>query len=308
VIDGRPAYGEQWIWGGELIQTAVGSTVRVDIDRVGLITLKNAAVARLATATRPHLVVASLIGGDMAVRLQQGAVAYIESCGSAFKSSSGASFDVRTRNGKASLDITTGTVDVEQRRRTTIRATTVRLDPNKRPVSIGTVPLDTKTGQSAQAISQWRKYYEGTGTSGQIMSFAPRIVLANYHPAQQPAQTDEPAVRRTVNFRLEPPTLGTIDPQGQTDGQGVVSVTFRAGRAQASGEIVADIVPDSSDPPGTFYEQYRRPVNVIRVFWTRTRILIAAGAVAAVSGCLAAGGCRPNPNKQLQQAPPPVIR
>lgn len=312
VIDGRPTYGELSIWGGELIQTVAGSSVSVDIDRVGRITLKNAAMARLATTLtrrddtgRHHVFVASLIDGDMRVKLKQDAAAYIESCGSVFTSSSGATFLIRTRNGKALLDIAMGEVDVQtSRRRTTIKATTVRLDRNLPPVSIGAAPLDKKTGQTAQASSQWRKYYEGTGTSGQLVSFTPRITMAGYEPAQQPAQTGEPAVNRTVRFHLEPDTLGTIDPQGVTDPKdGVVTVTFTAARTEGSGHIVGEIVPDG-DPPGTVYEKYRRPVHVTRLFWTRTKILMAAGAVAAVTVCVVACGPKTKP---LQQAPPPII-
>jgi len=304
VIDGRPIYGEQTIWGGELIQTVVGSCVSVDIARVGRITLKNTAMARLATTpTKPHLVVASLIDGDLVVKLLPDGMAYIESCGSTFTSSMGASFDVRTRDGKAFLNIASGTVDVQtSRRRTTIRATTVRMDPNLRPVTIGAAPLNTRTGQSAQASSEWRKFYEGTGTSGQIVLSTPRLVMAGYYPAQQPAPTDEPAANRIVLFHLEPASLGTIDPQGKTDNQGVVTVTV-TGRTNGIGRIVGEIVPDSSDPPGTIYETYHRVLHVTK-FWTPTKFVLGAAAIAGVSVCVVACGSK---GKPLRQAPPPII-
>jgi hypothetical protein len=313
LVDGRPIFGELTIWGGELIQTAASSSVSVNIDGVGRITLKNSTTARLATtltrrddAGQHQVFVASLIDGDMTVKLEQDALAYIESGGSAFASSRGASFFIRTRNGRALLDISMGEVDVQtSRRRTTIKATTVRLDPNRRPVSIGAAPLDRKTGQTAQASSQWRKYYEGTGTSGQLVSRTPRIVLAGYEPAQQPARTEEPAAKRTVLFHLEPPTLGVVDPQGVTDDQGVVTVTFTAARTEGSGQLVGEIVPDAGDPPGTVYEIYRRPVNVTKLFWTRTKIWTAAGAVAAATVCVVACGPKTKP---IQQAPPPIIK
>ena len=310
VIDGRTAIGEIEIWGGELIQTSRGSSVNVEIDLAGRVTLKNEAIARLAaTAGRRddagahRFLVASLFEGDMTVKLQPGGSAYIESCGSAFTASSGACFDIKARNGRAILDPATGSVEVQTSRRPpTIKARTVRVDPNRTVVPVATTPLQRKTGQSAQASTQWLKYFEGSRTSGQSLSSAPRIVLAGYQTTSQTTQT-EPAADRRVAFRLEPPTLGSITPAASTDSQGVVTVDFQAASVQARGFIVADMVPDPGDPAGTTYETYRRPVNVTRAFWTRTKLFIAAGALAVVT-CAVACGPR---NKPLLQAPPPVI-
>jgi hypothetical protein len=311
IIDGRMAIGQTEIWGGELIQTSPGSSVNVEIDLVGRVTLKNEAVARLAaTAARRNesgahrLVVASLFEGDMTVKLQPGGSAYIESCGSEFTASGGACFDIKARNGRVVLDSVIGSVEVQTSRRPpTIKARTVRVDPNRTAVPVATTPLQRKTGQSAQVSTQWLKYYEGSRTSGQSFSSAPRLVQAGYQTTSQTTQT-EPAAFRRVAFRLEPPTLGTLTPaEKPTDDQGVVTVDFQAGSVQARGFIVADMVPDSGDPAGTTYEPYRRPVSVTRAFWTRTKLFIAAGALAVVTCAVA---CGPG-NKPLQQAPPPVI-
>ena len=311
VIDGRTAIGEIEIWGGELIQTSRGSSVNVEIDLAGRVTLKNEAIARLAaTAARRdetgahRFLVASLFEGDMTVKLQSGAAAYIESCGSAFTASGGACFDIKARNGKVFLDSATGSVEVQTSRRPpTIKARTVRVDPSRAAVPVVTTPLQRKTGQSAQVSTQWLKYYEGSRTSGQMFSSTPGIVLAGYQTTSQATQT-EPVRLRTVRFRLEPPTLGTITPSEKaTDNQGVVTVAFQAGSVQARGFIVAEMERDDGDPVGTTIEPYRRPVSVTRAFWTRTKLFIAAGALAVVTCAVA---CGPN-NKPLQQAPPPVI-
>ena len=306
VIDGRTAYGEIAIWGGELIETAASSSVNIEIEAAGRITLKNQAIARLAAtgfrrseAGVHRLLVASLFEGDMAVRLQQGATAYIESCGSEFTSSIGARFEISTRNGRAFLDTVTGSVEIQTSRRPLIKARTVRLGIN-RPIPIATTPIQRKTGQSAQASTQWLKYYDRT--SGQTFSTAPNIVLAGYTPSQT-TQNEEPVQNRTVRFRLEPPTLGVITPERQTDAQGIVIADFTAANTQGQGFIVAAI-DQVGDPPGTTYEEYRRPVRVTRLFWTKTKLFLAASAMAVVVTCAAACGKGKPP---LQQAPPPNL-
>lgn len=310
-IDGRLVFGEQRIWGNELIETPEDSSVNLHIDSAAQITLKNAARARFTTilaslydGTKHHLLIGALNNGCIAVKLERDAVAYIESCGETFTSSSAASFVIRIQNGKPVLVIASGTVDVQiSRRPPNIKGRTVRVVANRPPVQLGGAPLDKKTGQSAKASSQWSKYYDGTGSSGQIVSFTSRIVLASYQTKPQSTQTEEllPA-GRVVNFRLDPKTLGTITAQGTTDSQGVVSVTFTAGKTKVTGNLVGEIVPDGSDPPGTTYEPYTRVVNVTKLPLWRTRNIVIA--CAAIVGTIVIVKRDKGPIKQL---PPPNI-
>src|SRR5690349_6677233 len=51
LVDGRALDGDAPVWGGELIQTATGESLRVSLDGVGQITLADSAIVRISTAT-----------------------------------------------------------------------------------------------------------------------------------------------------------------------------------------------------------------------------------------------------------------
>jgi len=98
-INGRAVNGEQALWGGELLQAPVGRHLRVSLDQVGLVTLQGGAIAKLAVTRRRFddnvdgaVLVAALIKGKVAVKLNAGAEAYIEASGSAITATRGSDF------------------------------------------------------------------------------------------------------------------------------------------------------------------------------------------------------------------------
>src|SRR5437773_3253987 len=87
-INGRRVRGEQMIWGSELVQTPNEASACVLLDSIGEVTLRCGSMVKLATATtnlddnKEHsLLVAALTSGDIVVKLEQDAGAYIETCG-----------------------------------------------------------------------------------------------------------------------------------------------------------------------------------------------------------------------------------
>jgi hypothetical protein len=119
-INGRVSPGEQLIWGGEILQAPIDRSVRVSLDSIGQVTLHRGAVARLAATWRrtgdnigSSILIASLIQGNVVVKLQGNAEAYVEASGSVLTSSLGASFNVGTGENGPVWSATAGTVEVE---------------------------------------------------------------------------------------------------------------------------------------------------------------------------------------------------
>src|SRR5262245_51522358 len=119
-INGISASGEQTIWGGELLQSYSENGAKVSFDALGQITLKRGAMLRVASSsvvlqdeTMRGMLVASLLCGEMNVKLQPGVGAYIQSCGRIFTASSGASFRIIARAGYATAETIDGTVQIK---------------------------------------------------------------------------------------------------------------------------------------------------------------------------------------------------
>jgi hypothetical protein len=305
-IDGRSTHGEKPIWGGELIRTTAGSIVDVNIDLVGRIRLKNAATVRVAAllttrevARAQHLFVASLIDGDMGVRLQQTAGAYIESCGSAITSSEGASFTIRVRDGQALIDTLSGAVSINTLPPSTTfkgRAA-AQAGPGRIPVPVAETPIKVEANATKRVLTLWSKLIPKV--SSLTRAFSPRLVS---YSTQVP-QPDLPAANRRVHFEVEG-SIGTITPaEAFTDANGAVEVSLIAGPNRASGKIKAWILPEPGDPGDTTYEKYERAVIVTKagVFRLRNQ-LIGAAAVATIIVVVE----RPQKGP-IQQQPPAVI-
>ena len=120
-INGRVTRGDQLIWGGEILQAPIDRSVRVSLDSIGFVTLHSGAVARLAVRWRKAqdsaagtILIASLIQGNIAVRLQNGVEAYIEASGSALTSTPGASFNVGVGESGPIWNAIAGMVRAEQ--------------------------------------------------------------------------------------------------------------------------------------------------------------------------------------------------
>jgi hypothetical protein len=118
-INGRVTLGEQLIWGGEILQAPADSSVRVSLGSTGQVTLYRGSVAKFSVTWKKNddnipgsVLIASLLHGHVAVRLQDNAEAYIEASGSALVSSRGASFNVSAGEKGPVWNAVAGTVEV----------------------------------------------------------------------------------------------------------------------------------------------------------------------------------------------------
>lgn len=275
-IDGRLTYGEQTIWGGELIQAPPDSSVRVNLDSIGRVTLKSAAIARLTTTfttldgERHPLLVASLISGDMIVDLRQDAGAYVESSGSSFTASGGANFRVAIREGRALVDMASGEMQVGPQ--ATQRGLKIRLvesnpDPLLPPVDLG-LRFDVERRTTRQ--TQWQ------------------VTDENDKPVP-----DVPLILTVIGNVGQFGNAATFS--GITNAQGIVSAPFTAGPSPAQGSITANI-------PGTNVSANAQVTVKSQPTGLRNKILIGSAAVATTVIVFKTRGKGP-----IKQSPPPTI-
>ncbi|HLG15587.1 MAG TPA: hypothetical protein VJH03_13965 [Blastocatellia bacterium] len=109
MVNGRAVQGEELLWGGELLQAPVTGNVFVSLDSIGQVTLGSGAVARFNASRSAQddaarrLLVGSLSSGEIDVRLNNEAGAYIEAAGSGFTATPGSSFSLAVRDGRAAV-------------------------------------------------------------------------------------------------------------------------------------------------------------------------------------------------------------
>lgn len=122
-INGRAAAANQPIWAGDLIQSHADISIPIVLESIGRVTLAKGTVVRLGTTRATNQddgksveLIASLVRGEIAVRLQPGATARVRAGGSAFASSEGAVFNASFREGRSSVSVKSGEVrkDEEQ--------------------------------------------------------------------------------------------------------------------------------------------------------------------------------------------------
>jgi len=276
-IERRLAGGEQTIWGNELIQSPPDSSVIVRLHSIGQVSLKPGAMARLAVMRRfcgdrsHRLLVASLISGELAVSLDREAGAYIEACGSAFTTSDGANFRVKTRDGRALIDVTSGEVETEPQaaqRDLKIRLVEPNADPLKPPIDLG-LRLDVERRTTREA--QWQ--------------------VTDAHDKPVP---DIPLVLTIAGNIGRFGNAATFT--GTTNAQGIVSAPFTAGSAPGEGTISANI-------PGTNVSADVRVTVKSKSTSMRNKILI--GAAAAVTTTVIV--IKVTEKGPLEQAPPPAV-
>jgi len=144
-IDGRIVQGEQLIWGGEMLVAPADTGISIALDSVGQVTLREGAIARVSEtpavlegSLRGDMLVASLVKGDMVVKLKCTAGAYVQASGSVFNASPGASFHVGVCEGQPALETISGEVRAEAQD-TQRKLTISPLDDRGRPLGNGAI-------------------------------------------------------------------------------------------------------------------------------------------------------------------------
>jgi hypothetical protein len=279
-INGRVTRGDQLLWGGELLQALSNESVRVAFDDVGSLTLESGAMVRVATSRAVagegsrRILVASLIRGDISVKLNDQAGAYVEASGTAFTASSGAKFQIVIRDNRAAVNTAVGEVkEVRLVRQTDLKIRA--LDDLGRPIASG-------SRFSVRARSTRQIQIQVTDTN------------------------DRPVANVAVVFALGDPCLGTLGVGGgtnrreTTDNRGVAAVPFTAGAAKCAAALTATI-------EGTNIAVTLQAQVTSGGFFTARNSFIAASVIGGVG---AGVGIYYATRKQeeITPVPPPVVR
>lgn len=279
-VNGREAFGQQLIWGGELLR-ATTTGIRISFAECGEATLSRGTLARFARGTMRfepeaesgavaafETVVASLVQGEIGIRLRDDARAYIESCGVAFAASAGAHFRVLARDGRATVTVARGDVQ--------------------------------------QVQTQQKQYFirpVGMGASLSVRARSTRQIQI-----QVTDENDRPVPDVPVLFALGSGGGGSFGGATAattltvtTNAQGIATTTFTAGANPASTSITAS-VPGSNASLTT-------SVNISAatgfLTTTTTLLLIAAGAAVTTAVVVAT---RNGDDREAIRVQPPDIR
>ena len=280
-INGKQVSGEQSLWGGELIEASTGAPTRVQFDSIGTAALTAGTAVRFATThsfvaqDNGPVLIASVLKGSLAVRLNQDAGAYVEACGTRFTALQGASFRIGIREGLAVLSIVRGRVDSEQTQRPNYKIRPV--DELGRPVDLGrTLSVRSRSTRNFQI--------------------------------QVTDENDKPIPDLPILFSLGDPCLGSLGVgaaggtqfRKNTDNKGIAAVPFIAGAAKCLGSLSAKV-------EGTNTE-FTQQIGVQQGgFWTARNSLMVGGIVAgaAVGTALAVGSG--GDSEPLRPVPPPRV-
>jgi hypothetical protein len=279
-LNGRSAIGSQTLWGSELIQVLSEHGASVSIDSFGLVNLKKGAIVRLAKNTNANsdetnrgVLIASLVSGEMTVKLRQGVSAYVQSCGSVFTSSNGAVFRVSAKEGQALAVASLGTLETLQQ--------TAQKKYFVRPVGLGATT-------SVRARSTRQIQVQVTDENDKPVPDIPIIFALGTAGAGSLGSGTAAAAASTATV--------------QTNAQGLASIQFTAGPNAASTEITATVENTRYSWTGTL--SVAKAVG----FWTPLNTtLVVVGAAAAV-GTGVYIGTRNNDREPIRQSGNPDIR
>lgn len=284
-VDGRLAYDNTPIWGGELIKVIGTSRVGIAVDSIGKISLSPGSLARFATAqafageSNYKVLVAYLVAGSAIVKLNPEAGAYLQAGRSSFSASRGASFNIKMEEGRALLIEATGTVNIQDQQ--------VPQDVNIRVVD--------ELGRPVASGSQ----------------FSVRARSTRQVQVQVTDKNDKPLPDLPVLFSLGDPCLGSLGVGAlagaslvqKTDNRGIAAVPLVAGAARCAASITAKV--EGTNASVTIQATVQANVG----FWTtQNTVLVAAGAAAAgvVTGVVVSNAA--GNNNAITPVPPPGVK
>jgi hypothetical protein len=277
-INGRELSGEQMIWGGELLQAPQGGSVSLSFDSIGRVTLGGGAVARFAA--RPsgeaarRVLIASLIAGDIALKLNGDASAYVEAAGSSFTASAGASFRLGVREGQPVLSAVSGIVDEQQ--------PAAQRQYVLRPVGSGsTISVRTRSTRQLQI--------QVTDENDRSVPDLPILFLLAGAGGQNAG---------TLGAGAAASTSATVT----TNAQGIATITYTA-PSQAGQESITATVQ------GTRYS-HTWQVTIAAAgagFWSARNSLILAGIAGGATAAIVVASTGGD-EEEIRPLPPPQVR
>src|ERR1044072_8481730 len=220
-LNGRLLSGEQRLWGGELVQAPANANLLLVFDDAGEVRLKPGTIARFALARtgfgdcpNGRVIIATLISGVARVELRENTKAYIETTGTIYDASRGASFKLVRENEKVQLEEISGHVEVAMQAVQEARKI-VALDDGGRPIAMrGKIQVRLRSTRSLQ--------FQVTDDKAKPLPDIPVIITLG----------------STAHGAFG---SGAASITATTNANGIASVNLASGVAQGSDSVVAEI-------------------------------------------------------------------
>jgi hypothetical protein len=321
-INGRRVYGQEMIWGGDVLQVFEEATARVLIDSVGNVALTQGTTVRLAVSTssledgtESFVLLVSLIGGVATVTLLEKGSAFLQAGESAFFATKGSSFRAEITAGRPVIDVLRGKVDVESSPPTRdyevemYKYDSAKKAPTGSPLPANT-PIEKKSGNKSKLAA--RSFYTDDGRAE--VNATSNIIRVGSRPSVQvgqPASGQNAGANRTISFGLDNRDVGTLVSDsgrgqivtGRTNAQGYAFVTFEAGSNGGSATFTVSDVTFEQTPRERRHDWHTLiTVKKLGFFEKgRNRAILGAAAAAVITIVFR------HRSKPLRQEPPPQI-
>jgi hypothetical protein len=284
-INGREAHRQELLWDGEILQAPAHTGAQVSLAGLGQVQLAKGATVKLTTATVNNpdrrVLAASVLQGEISVKLQPGIAAYVEANGKSFAADAGARFRLNGADANALVEVWQGNVReigswmVELSTEVMDQAKQLNAGPrqyNIRPLTSSDKAASYLLNVAPQSTKQLR--FLVTDLTGKPAAGVPVVFTLNAADGQPVGMLGEGA-KAGKYFETT------------TDARGVAVVPFNAGSLSGSTSLSAVVRGTNSananvvvvdDDDGKFWTKR----NAIPVFTTAAAAIVA-GIVIAVT-------------------------
>lgn len=288
LINGRSARGKEMLWDGELIQAPADLPARITLDGIGQVTLAAASTAKLHTATvradgQPsrRVLVATVMKGNIVVRLQPDAGAFVEADGSLFAADGGSHFRLAANEGRAVVDLTSGAVQFIGKYAIELTSPILELMHNVALAKVQSTPRKyrlSQVGFGYQTLVPVRESLELrfklTDENGKAVTGLPLTFSLS--------RTEGKAVGSFGSGVINSTTYSAT-----TNAEGIVAVPFTAGETAGSVAVIAA----GKDLPPTRAAVVTAPSRADdHKFWTKKHaipVLLTAAAIIGIGTAVA---------------------
>lgn len=250
-INGNGAGRQGLLWNGDVVQAAPGASAQVQLTAIGQVTVRGGSAVKLTADAQQHLLLASVLSGDMSVSLKSDTAAKIEIGGAGFVTTKGAQVRVTTQAGQPVVIASVG-----------------------QALPVGNYALglyDRATAEAAQQQAAPRKYLIkplNLGTNTEIRARSTRNIQVRVTD-----ENDRPVPDAPVLF-----LLGAGGAGGAGGGGNAGSLAGQASmRATTNSQGVAEVNFTANDATGSS-TRIRVQVEGSEAVWEGTLNIIAAKA------------------------------
>jgi hypothetical protein len=276
-INGRDARRQELLWDGEIVQAPANAGAQLSLAGLGQVQLTKGSVVKLTTASAANanrVLTASVLQGEINVKLRPEIAAYVETNGKSFAADAGSRFRVNGRDGNSVVEVFAGNVreigswNVELSTDVMEQASQRNAGPrqyNIRPLSNGEKAAGYLMNVKAQSTQTLR--FLVTDIAGNAVAGVPVVFTLNAADGQ-PVGLLGTGLEAGKYFETK------------TDTQGVAVVPFNAGSATGSTSLSAAVRGTNSANANVVVvddddDKFWTKRNAIPVFTTAAAAIVA---------------------------------